>query len=95
MNFCGETKENKYTITVEANRLTSILVESQNSCHRKFYQRGPVLRGLTVNQKIFEEALLAVCKNEVQMWAMMYNVLSYDSDYGREQIQMIFQRHFI
>ena len=95
MDVCGAKNGNMYTISIEASRVASILVESQNSCHRKLYQRGPVLAGLTINPKIFEEALLAVCQKDLQKWSTTFNLLAHDTEYGRETIQKIFQRQFI
>lgn len=94
MNIRGTKDGKKYTISLEGDKLATILVESLTSYQRELYQRGPVQYGLTIDHKIFEEALLAVCQKNLQMWANTYEVLRLDEDYGQKQILEIFKKHF-
>lgn len=95
MNFSGTgTKDGKkYTISVDGYQLASILVEDQNSGHRELYRREPTDGGLTINEKIFEEALLGTCQNCLQMWVAIYEVLYQDNEYGYQLIQKILEKN--
>lgn len=94
MNFKGTKDGKKYTIFVDGYKLTTILVEDQNSGQRELYRREPIEDGLTVDERIFEEALLGICQNCVQMWVAIYDVLDQDEEYGQRQIQKILEKHF-
>lgn len=82
-----------YTINIKAGKVWSILVETQNSYERKFYQRGPVELGLVINDEIFEKAVLAIGQKNLVSWMELYDAIWADKTYGQEMIQKIFERH--
>lgn len=96
MNFKGTGTKGgkKYTISVDGFKLATILVEDQNSGHQELYRRDCTDGGLTINEKIFEEAILGVCGDCMQMWVAIYEVLYQDKEYGPQQIQKIAEKYF-
>ena len=95
MDFKGVKNGKMYTITVNGGKVRNILVEVQNSYERRFYQRGPAKVGLTMNEAVFEEAVMAVCKKNLVSWMGLYDAIWNDKIYGQEMQQKIFEKHFI
>ena len=93
MEFKGEKGERVYTLYVEKGKVCSILVEIKNTWERKFYQRGPVKLGLAMDEKIFEEAVLAICKKSLFSWLYLLDAVWNDKIYGEDLLQKIFEKH--
>ena len=93
MQYKGEKGETVYTLTVRSGKVRNILVEVKNSWDRKFYQRGPAKMGLSMDEKIFEEAVLAICKKNLVSWMDLFDAIWDDKIYGQELIQKIFEKH--
>ena len=94
MHFSSTKDGKKYTISIEGSKLTTILVENQSNGHRKLYQREPSQCGLTIDENIFEEAILGVCQNCEQMWVFIYEVLEQDMEYGQKQMREILEKYY-
>ena len=94
MEFRGVRRCKVYTITVNAGKVQSILVESDNKYHREFYQRGPAMGGLIMNEVIFEDAVLAFCQKKIISWMDLFDAVWDDKNYGQELMQKIFEKHF-
>lgn len=95
MEFKGNNGKNLYTLTVKDGKVQSILVEIQDSYERVFYQRGPVKLGLTMNEMIFEEAVMAICKRNLIYWMELYETIKNDEEYGLAWLMKIFEKHLI
>ena len=93
MEFKGEKGQSVYTLTVNGGKVRSILVEVKNCYERKFYQRGPAKMGLIMNEKIFEEAVMAICKKNLISWMELFDAIWDDKIYGQELQQKIFEKH--
>lgn len=94
MQYKGEKGEKEYTLTVQGGKVRNILVEVKNSYDRKFYQRGTTKKmGLVMNEKIFEDAVLAICKKNLLSWMDLFDAIWNDKIYGQELIQRIFENH--
>lgn len=93
MEFKGAKDGELYTITVVSGKVRSILVEKPNTWERKFYQRGPAKLGLTIDEKLFEKAVLAICQKNLVAWMGLYDALWNDKKYGQELQQEIFEKH--
>jgi hypothetical protein len=48
-----------------------------------------------MTREVFENAILAICRNNLQQWSHMYFMLCADPEYGQVLIQEIFARHLI
>ena len=72
MEFSGQRKNKKYTITITGSEVESVLVESLNSCNRWYYMREAEMNALVINKPIFEEAVRAVCKENCEEWEKLY-----------------------
>ena len=93
MEFSGEKGKRVYTITVQKGKVRSILVEVKNSYERKFYQRGPTQMGLSMDEKIFEDAVLAICQKNLISWMELFDAIWNDKLYGQKLQQKIFEKH--
>ena len=95
MEFKGVKNCKVYTITVYSGKVRNVLVETQNSYERKFYQRGPAKLGLTMDEEIFEKAVLAICQKNLVEWMGLYDAIWDDKVYGQDLLQKIFEHHFV
>ena len=93
MEYKGVENGKTYTITVHGGKVKNILVEEEKKYYRRFYQRGPTNVGLTMDEKIFEEAVLAICKKNLVSWMDLFDAIWDDKTYGQELQQKIFERH--
>ena len=92
MQYTGVNGEKDYTLTVQRGKVRSILVEVKSSYDRKFYQRTAKM-GLVMDEKIFEETVLAICKKNLVSWMDLFDAIWTDKIYGQELIQRIFEKH--
>lgn len=92
MQYKGEKGEKEYTLTVQGGKVRNILVEVKNSYDRKFYQRTAKV-GLVMDEKIFEEAVLAICKKNLVSWMDLFDAIWDDKIYGQKLMQRIFENH--
>ena len=95
MEYRGWKDDSNYTMTVKGCKVESILVESRSTCGRTFYKREPVMHEAGMTREVFENAILAICRNNLQQWSHMYFMLCADPEYGQVLIQEIFARHLI
>ena len=93
MEYRGKKDNKNYTMIVRGNKVESILVESRTTCHRTFYKRNPVMHEAAMTKEVFEEAILAICQDNIQQWCHVYYMLGMDKEYGQALIQEIFARH--
>ena len=95
MEFTGVKNDKRYTITVKGGKVRSILVEVINSFERRFYQRGAANVGLIMDEKIFEEAVMAFCKKNLLSWMELFDAIWDDKFYGQDLMQKIFEKHLM
>ena len=95
-DFFAEKDGKRYTIRTHEHRVVNVLVEDIEGVERSLYQRGPeqALYGLTINDKIFEKALLAICQKSLSRWSEVYQELWMDEDYAQPMIQKVFEKNF-
>jgi len=93
MKFEGVKGSKNYTITVINGKVRSILVEAPETYYRAFYQRKKVDVGLTIDEVIYEEAVLAICKKNLESWMELYDALWNDKKFGQKLQQKIFEKH--
>lgn len=93
MEFKGERHKRVYTLTVKGGKVRSILVEAPNSCERELYQRGPANTGRIMNENIFEEAVMAICKKDLISWIGLFDAIWDDKIYGQDLMQKVFKKH--
>ena len=95
MEFKGEKNKRIYTISVEAGKVQSILVEEPGKFDRAFHQRGLVKHGFTITEQIFEEAVMAICQKDLVSWMGLFDAIWDDKTYGQSLLQNIFKNILI
>ena len=90
MKFSGWRKERKYTLCIEFNKVASILVEDCSKGSKTLYERDA--KDVQLNKELFEETIHAVCRENMQLWKIVHNLLCKDNCYSQDLMQEIFAR---
>lgn len=95
MKFEGVKGDKKYTLTVVSGKVRNIVIEVPKTYYRAFYQRRKAKLGLTMDESVYEEAVMAICKKNLESWMALYDAIWDDKKYGQKLLQKVFEKHFV